>query len=91
MDELSRISPESRLAIVDVVNKLHGLGLPHLAGIVYPITHPEWPSDEPSALTCLETLSILLGAKPHVLAQINPLLAHAVKSLSAIRHNQEAA
>ena len=74
INETYRLSKPARDGVTAAVDALHKLGLPHLAGVIYPVCHPEWPSSEQDALERLETLRYLLKAKPVVLAQVDPLL-----------------
>ena len=76
-DETFRLTQEARDGVTAVVDALHSLKLPHLAGIVYPVCHPEFPACEQDALTRLETLRFMLKTKPHVMAQVDPLMNRA--------------
>lgn len=76
-NELPQLSKASREAVLAVVDTFHRLGLPHLAGIIYPVCHPEWPVTEQDALERCGTVRMLLKSKPMVLAQVEGPLAHA--------------
>jgi hypothetical protein len=82
MDASTRLSDSARNSLVALVDELHILNLPHLAGIIYPVTHPEFPSSDDCALTRLGTLCMLLKSQPKTFKLIEHLVSAANSQLT---------